>query len=349
MPTHYDTLKVAPNAPIDDIKKAYKKLSLEYHPDLVKRHLRIANPKVSEEEIQSRIADATRKFQDINEAYMTLSVPQSRRQYDYDQADNEQRNTTPMPANMSDLFTPEFFKTLSKRGEQNEFLKACCDGNLAGVTSFLNDPGIDPNGIRCSSPSFDSTLQVRSIPLQESVIRKHHAIIMILLAHPKIRAETVEQHDSTWGCGEGHEERWHTPDTRTPLKIAAQANNIEIVNLILRHYIMQMVSNNCLINRLTKPPLHRKSTLLNELAKYRSELWAQLQTVGREQGPDWYLKVLTEILDSEGKLPNQQHPLYLVFTTSPSMLSFFTLPEVISQIEIELSALQQPRPSQIDI
>lgn len=335
MPSHYDTLKVKQNASIDDIRKSYIKLSREYHPDRVRRRL---NFPFSPEEVQRKITDATQKIQNINQAYETLSDPELRREYD----DNQ--DASQLDIDLSNV-DQEFIFPIKYR-EQDELLKACCDGNLAKVTALLDVPYINPNGIKgLDGNSFDDTNQVRNIPLQEAVIRKHVALVIALLAHPKIRAETVERHNVRWKNNDAWHTRWHTPDTRTPLKIAAKQHNVEIVNLILRHYIMQMTSENCSIKRLTKPPRHRKLTLLNELAKYRSELWAQLKMVGREQRAEWYLEILTEILDSEGKLPNQQHPLYLVFTTNSPKLSFFTLPDVISQMKTELLALQQPRPS----
>ena len=47
-----------------DIKKAFRKLSLEFHPD------------------RNKDPNAQSKFQEINEAYETLSDAQKRRQYD---------------------------------------------------------------------------------------------------------------------------------------------------------------------------------------------------------------------------------------------------------------------------
>ncbi len=52
----YDTLELASNASIDDIKRAYRKLAMQYHPD--------RNPGNKEE--------AERKFKEINNAYMGL-------------------------------------------------------------------------------------------------------------------------------------------------------------------------------------------------------------------------------------------------------------------------------------
>jgi DnaJ-class molecular chaperone len=60
--THYDTLQVPSNAPADIIKKQYRKLSLEHHPD--------------------RTGGDSDKFKEINEAYEVLSDPNLRAQYD---------------------------------------------------------------------------------------------------------------------------------------------------------------------------------------------------------------------------------------------------------------------------
>ncbi len=63
-PTHYDILGVSKDASETEIKKAYRSLSLKFHPD--------RNP--SEE--------ARAKFPSINGAYEVLSDPEKRRQYD---------------------------------------------------------------------------------------------------------------------------------------------------------------------------------------------------------------------------------------------------------------------------
>ena len=62
--TLYEVLGVKNDSSQDEIKKAYRSLSLKYHPD--------RNP----------TDEATKKFQEINEAYETLGDKESRKKYD---------------------------------------------------------------------------------------------------------------------------------------------------------------------------------------------------------------------------------------------------------------------------
>jgi curved DNA-binding protein len=63
---YYQILGVPQNATNDDIKKAYRKLAMQYHPD--------RNP--------GKEKWANEKFKEINEAYAILGDPEKRGQYD---------------------------------------------------------------------------------------------------------------------------------------------------------------------------------------------------------------------------------------------------------------------------
>jgi len=62
---YYEVLGIAPSASINEIRKAYRKLAFQYHPDRYKERM-----------------EAHRKMKEINEAYAILSDPIKRREYD---------------------------------------------------------------------------------------------------------------------------------------------------------------------------------------------------------------------------------------------------------------------------
>ena len=63
---YYETLGVGKNATDEELKKAYRKLAKQYHPDA-----NVENKKQAEE-----------KFKEVSEAYEILSDKQKRQMYD---------------------------------------------------------------------------------------------------------------------------------------------------------------------------------------------------------------------------------------------------------------------------
>ena len=61
---YYEVLGLSKGASDDEIKKAFRKLAKQYHPDI------------------NKAPDAEAKFKEINEAYENLSDPQKRKMYD---------------------------------------------------------------------------------------------------------------------------------------------------------------------------------------------------------------------------------------------------------------------------
>ena len=61
---YYEILTVGRDATPEDLKKAFRKQALKYHPD------------------RNKEADADERFKEVNEAYQTLSDPQRKAQYD---------------------------------------------------------------------------------------------------------------------------------------------------------------------------------------------------------------------------------------------------------------------------
>lgn len=73
MKNHYEILGLEPNASVEDIKQAYRKLSLKFHPDKNNGEVYFAA-----------------MFRQINEAYQILSDPKKRKDYDNQRLNSEQ-------------------------------------------------------------------------------------------------------------------------------------------------------------------------------------------------------------------------------------------------------------------
>jgi curved DNA-binding protein len=88
---YYDVLGVARDASQDDIRRAYRKLAREYHPDL------------------NRESDAEERFKEVGEAYEVLSDPDKRERYDRLGAQWRAREGPTGGGNFEDFFDRQGF------------------------------------------------------------------------------------------------------------------------------------------------------------------------------------------------------------------------------------------------
>lgn len=99
---YYETLGLAKGASEDDIKKAYRKLAVKYHPD------KNDGDKESEE-----------KFKEINEAYSVLSDPEKKKNFDtFGSPDGRGGGFGGGGFNMDDIFS-QFGDIFGNRGQQS--------------------------------------------------------------------------------------------------------------------------------------------------------------------------------------------------------------------------------------
>ena len=121
---YYSTLGINRNASQDEIKKAYKKMSMQHHPD--------------------RTGGDDAKFKEINEAYQTLNDPQKKQMYDqFGTADPRQHqyrsgdfefnfNGSPF-GGMDDIFESFFGGGFGQRQRGNRPIQVAVDVTLEDV------------------------------------------------------------------------------------------------------------------------------------------------------------------------------------------------------------------------
>lgn len=92
---YYDILGIDADATIEEIKTAYRKKALKYHPDLNKND-----------------PEAEEKFIKINEAYETLKDPKKRKLYDKQGYDVSNIDLTDLYRNMRQSGLREFLNSI---------------------------------------------------------------------------------------------------------------------------------------------------------------------------------------------------------------------------------------------
>lgn len=139
MKDYYEILGVSRDASPEEIKKAFRKLALKYHPD--------RNPGNKE---------AEEKFKEINEAYACLSDPVKRQQYDqYGSAAFTQEDFGPFTSTFGTIFEDifeDFFGVFTgrktKRPQKGEDLRYNLNINLYeaafGVEKIIEIPKTEP-------------------------------------------------------------------------------------------------------------------------------------------------------------------------------------------------------------
>jgi curved DNA-binding protein len=130
---YYKDLGVERSASADEIKRAYRKQAMQYHPD------RNPGNKGAEE-----------RFKEINEAYQVLSDPQKRARYDQlgQSYSSWQQNGTPGDFNWSDWSsrssgaTPADFDDLFGEGVFSDFFRTIFGGMGVGQTRRTRARGV---------------------------------------------------------------------------------------------------------------------------------------------------------------------------------------------------------------
>jgi len=154
---HYETLNVNENSTQDDIKKAYRKLSLKWHPDK-----------------NQNSSESNHMFQKINSAFEILGDPEKKKQYDNPFMRNDCGNGSGIfnEAGLEGLFENLFFGGLN--GIHPMFPNQKNSGLPNGFHIFTNGIPVNPvNFLQKPSPiiynlkvNIENILIDRKVPIE---------------------------------------------------------------------------------------------------------------------------------------------------------------------------------------
>lgn len=129
---YYKVLKVERNASEEELKKAYKKLAMKWHPD--------KNP--------DNMADAEANFKRISEAYEVLSDPEKRKIYDqYGEEGLKGQVPSPGESSFADGSGPNLY-TFNPRNAEDIFAEFFSDSNPFGGMNGFGGRGVRRTGFQ---------------------------------------------------------------------------------------------------------------------------------------------------------------------------------------------------------
>lgn len=102
--TYYDILGLKKDCTFEQIKKAYRKLAIRYHPD----------------KNRGKEEEATKKFKEISEAYEILSNPEKREIYDEHGKEGLEHDGLGHGPDMSDIFSSMFGRGMGQKREEQK-------------------------------------------------------------------------------------------------------------------------------------------------------------------------------------------------------------------------------------
>ncbi|CEG63802.1 Putative Mitochondrial protein import protein MAS5 [Rhizopus microsporus] len=245
---YYKILELDSNCSEEDIKKAYRKLALKYHPD------------------KNREPGAAEKFKAISEAYQILSDPEKRRIYDdrdsFAQADDNIPYTT--HDNSYHYRTSPLFSTFQFQSPEDIFRQFF--GGQDPFKLFFDDPFLSVNrrdplfdnspldefvGFSQRSSLFDSPLAsgAKSVSTKTTIINgKRHTVTTI---QDKDGVKVIEDY------GDGHQ-RITVNGVEQPTSITGPSSEQQQQRIAYNEELPQKTFNRASIDRAS--PVNETST-----------------------------------------------------------------------------------------